>query len=378
MSINSSYDNSWDFSDVPLSIRQGGVHFFHHYTAKFIPQIPEKFITKYSHNCDVVLDPFMGSGTTLIVAKSLGKHSYGLDTNPLSIKIVKAKTILVNENVLKEIDDFLYWLSVRKENLNHQLSLFDSSNDDPNLFPGSELWFRIDVAKKLRSIINKYSTYSDEVKNFIEVGLSDLLKGMSNARMDNNLPTLPDNPIYIDRKHYYREVNNDTREILVYSRLFSQISRMKKAIIDFNKKTDSSLICKPIQGDARELSKYINSCDLVITSPPYWSAQNYQKLHCLSFSLFNLSINEKDEIGRNGHPNYQEDMEKVNKELAKVLKGYYGLVIGEDSKNNEHLKVVDGVIKAGFKLVDTFIRQISNQTFFSKQIKNEYIYVFKI
>jgi len=371
-------DNSWDFTDVPLKIRQGGVHFFHHYTAKFIPQIPEKFIRKYSNNCDIVLDPFMGSGTTLVVAKSLGKNSYGIDTNPLAIKIAMAKTMNASEKNLLEIDDFLSWLLIIKENLNHQRSLFDFIEGDPYLYEGSDKWFRYDVAFKIKNILNKSNIYSDEVKNFIEIGLSDLLKGISNARMDNNVPTLPETPIYIDRKHYYREVDNTIREIDVYSRLFSQITRMKKAIIQFNKNTDSSLICKPILGDSRELSRFISVCDLVITSPPYWSAQNYQKLHSLSFSLFHLNIDETDEIGRNGNDKYQSDMAKVNSEIAKVLRGYYGLVIGEDPKNKEHIKVVDNAIELGFKLVDTYVRQISNQTFFSKQITNEYIYVFKI
>ena len=201
---------------------------------------------------------------------------------------------------------------------------------------------------------------------------------MSNARTDNTVATLPDNPIYIDRKHYYREVDNDTREINVYSRLFSQIRRMKEAIINFNKTTDSSLTCKPINGDSRELSKHVDSCDLVITSPPYWSAQNYQKLHKLSFSLFGLTIDETDEIGRNGHQKYQEDMKTINYEIAQVLKGYYGLVIGEDKKNKEHLKVVENMLDIGYKLEDTYIREIMNQAFFSKQIKREFIYVFKV
>jgi len=368
----------WDFSDIPLKVRQGGVHFFHHYTAKFIPQIPEKFIRKYSKGGDIIVDPFMGCGTTLVVSKLLGNHSYGVDTNPLAIKITKAKTMLVNEKIVKEIDDFLRWVSIRKENGNKTMSIFKNEERDTFLFNDSKDWFRDDVAAKIRNILNQSKLYSEDVKNFIEIGVSDLLKGISNARMDTNIPTLPPKPIYIDKKHYYREINNNTREIAVYSRVLSQILRMKRAILEFNKETDHRLICQPILGDSRELSQYVKSCHLVITSPPYWSAQNYQKLHLLSFKLFGLKIDDDDEIGRNGHDKYQKDMAKVQKEIAKILKGYYGLVIGEDIRDQEHLKVVDSAKKIGFKLVDTFIRRLSNQTAFSKQIKNEFIYVFRI
>ena len=376
--IQKQFKDDWDFTDVPLKVRQGGVHFFHHYTAKFIPQIPEKFIRKYSKGGDIVLDPFMGCGTTLVVAKLLGNHSYGVDTNPLAIKITKAKTMVVNEKIVEEIDDFLRWISARKENGNKTMSFFKSAEQDVFLFNGSKGWFRDDVAAKIKNVLNQTRLYSENVRNFIEIGVSDLLRGMSNARMDTNIPTLPSKPIYIDKKHYYREINNKTREILVYSRVLSQILRMKRALLEFNKETDHRLICQPILGDARELGKYIKSCHLVITSPPYWSAQNYQKLHLLSFKLFGLEIDDDDEMGRNGHNKYQRDMTKVQEEIAKILKGYYGLVIGEDTHDQEHLKVVESAKKIGFELVDTFIRRLSNQTAFSKQIKNEFIYVFKI
>lgn len=376
--IQKQSKEDWDFADVPLKVRQGGVHFFHHYTAKFIPQIPEKFIRKYSKGSDIIVDPFMGCGTTLVVAKLLGNHSYGVDTNPLAIKITKAKTIVVNEKVVKEIDDFIRWVSVRKEDGNKTTSLLQKEGRETFLFDGSKDWFRDDVAAKIKNILNQAEIYSEVVKNFIEIGVSDLLRGMSNARMDTNIPTLPPKPVYIDRKHYYREIDNGTRDILVYSRVLSQILRMKKAILEFNKETDRHLICQPILGDARELSKHIKSCHLVITSPPYWSAQNYQKLHLLSFKLFCLKIDDDDEMGRNGHDKYQKDMGKVQEEIAKILKGYYGLVIGEDTRDQEHLKIVESAKKIGFKLIDTFIRRLSNQTAFSKQIKNEFIYVFKI
>jgi len=370
--------DDWDFADVPLKVRQGSVHFFHHYTAKFIPQIPEKFIRKYSKGGDVVLDPFMGCGTTLVVAKFLGNHSYGIDTNPLAIKIAKAKTMLVNETIVREIDNFISWVAVQQEVRNYTRSLFHQDEQVPFLFDGSKDWFRDDVAVKIKSILSKAKTYSEDVQNFIEIGLSDLLKGMSNARMDTNIPTLPNKPIYIDKKHYYREINNETRDIPVYSRVSSQVARMKRAILEFNKETGDRLTCKPILGDARELSRYVKSCDLVITSPPYWSAQNYQSLHLLSFKLLGLEIEKDDEIGRNGRDKYQKDMAKVQEEISKILKGYYGLVIGEDEREQEHLNVVESAKKAGFKLVETFTRRLSNQTAFSKQIKNEFIYVFRI
>jgi DNA modification methylase len=366
-------DEDWDFDGLKISERQYGVHFFHHYTAKFIPQIPAKLIRYFCRGNDVVIDPFVGSGTTLVEAKLLGCHSYGLDTNPLAIKIANAKTMLVNEKIVDEIDRFIGWLRLQSE----EVKLNSSSEKNITLFDDSHLWFRNDVAYKISLILCELQTYSPDVQNFVEIGLSDLLKGMSNARMDSVTPVLPGEPVYIDRKHYYRQINNLTRQIPVYRRMISQLMAARMAILEFNKETDSQLACKPILADARELSSFVKRCNLVVTSPPYWSAQNYENLHMLSFKLFGLKTVNGTEIGRNSS-DYLEDMKKVFAQIAQVLNGYFALVIGEDDKNRQHEKLFETARQVGFAPVDTITRRISNQTSNAKQIKNEFIYVFKL
>lgn len=365
-------NDDWDFEDLGISERQYGVHFFHHYTAKFIPQIPAKLIRFLSKANAIVVDPFMGSGTTLVEAKLLGCHSYGLDTNPLAVKIAKAKTMLVNEDIVKELDSFLNWLNSQKE----RLEGCELGGENNVLFKGSDLWFRKDVAYKISRILNKLRDNSPEVRNFIQVGLSDLLKGMSNARMDSVTPVLPEQDVYIDRKHYYREVNNLTRDIRVYRRLNSQVKAMRHAILEFNKETDSRLACEPVLADSRHLSAVVQHCSLVITSPPYWSAQNYESLHMLSFKLFNLKTEPGKEIGRN-ESKYLEDMKCVFGEIAKILDGDFAIVIGEDEKKKHHEKLFQIAKEIGFIPWDTIRRRVSNQTSNAKQIKNEFIYIFK-
>ena len=366
-------DDDWDFADLKQSERQYGVHFFHHYTAKFIPQIPSKIIKQFAKSNDIVVDPFMGSGTALIEAKLLGCHSYGLDTNPLAVKIAKAKTMLMNETKAKEIDRFLEWVEKRKRYPDKAST--NSLEQDP--FPVIKSWFRPDVAYKINLILNEINNYSPDVQNFLQIGLSTLLKGMSNARMDSVTPVLPENPIYTDKKHYYREVNNLTRKIPVYGRVYSQINRMKYAIMYLNKETDNKLVCKPIIGDARELSKHVKHCDLIVTSPPYWSAQNYARIHMLSFKLFDIKTEEGKEIGRVS-TSYLDDMEIVFNQIASILKGHFALVIGEDIKKRSNERLFSIAQRIGFHHVDTVTRRISNQVSRAKQIKIEFIYIFRI
>ncbi len=55
--------------------------------ARFIPQVPRKFILLFSHRGECVLDPFCGSGTTNVEALRLGRCSIGIDVNPRSAEL---------------------------------------------------------------------------------------------------------------------------------------------------------------------------------------------------------------------------------------------------------------------------------------------------
>jgi len=80
----------WDFNDA---VANTGTHSIHPYPAKFIPQIPRNLI-KLFHPGDssVVLDPFCGSGTTLVESIDLGLNAWGIDVNPLACLIARVKT----------------------------------------------------------------------------------------------------------------------------------------------------------------------------------------------------------------------------------------------------------------------------------------------
>lgn len=57
------------------------------YRGNFAPQIPRNLILLYTEPGEVVLDPFVGSGTTLIECKLLGRKGIGVDINPCAIEL---------------------------------------------------------------------------------------------------------------------------------------------------------------------------------------------------------------------------------------------------------------------------------------------------
>lgn len=96
-------DLNWEisFEKYKESETTKHVHRLHPYKGKFIPQLVEYFLDSHVNKFkkevffnegDVVLDPFMGSGTTLIQAAELGIHSIGIDISEFNCLIAKAKS----------------------------------------------------------------------------------------------------------------------------------------------------------------------------------------------------------------------------------------------------------------------------------------------
>jgi len=67
-------------------------HNFHSFPAKFPPQLPAKFITTLTSAGEIVLDPMMGSGTTILEAYLSGRRAIGIDIDPLAMFNNKSKS----------------------------------------------------------------------------------------------------------------------------------------------------------------------------------------------------------------------------------------------------------------------------------------------
>ena len=104
-------DLNWDlsFSNLRESDTTKHVHRLHPYKGKFIPQLVEYFLDPHLNTFkkevffksgDIILDPFMGSGTTLVQSSELGLHSIGIDVSDFNCLMSKVKVGKYNLAIL--------------------------------------------------------------------------------------------------------------------------------------------------------------------------------------------------------------------------------------------------------------------------------------
>jgi len=82
---------------------QGLTHNYYRYPARFSPKFVHEVIELFSEKGDVILDPFVGGGTTLVEALASNRHSIGFDVSPIASFVAQTKTTLLSENDLQII-----------------------------------------------------------------------------------------------------------------------------------------------------------------------------------------------------------------------------------------------------------------------------------
>ncbi len=86
----------------------GFTHGFYRYPARFSPLFAREAIKAFSKPGDVVLDPFMGGGTTVVEAQALGRRGVGADINSLALFVTKAKTTILSKSELRQLREWAH------------------------------------------------------------------------------------------------------------------------------------------------------------------------------------------------------------------------------------------------------------------------------
>ena len=95
-------NTTWDYKSVDTKYNNHGIH---DYPARMIPQIANRLIETYGKDKKIILDPFTGSGTTLLESKLCQNFetAYGIDINPLARLIAKVKTTPIKPELKNSI-----------------------------------------------------------------------------------------------------------------------------------------------------------------------------------------------------------------------------------------------------------------------------------
>ena len=147
------------FADVPEWKRTKHVHRLHPYLGKFIPQLVEVFLRKYFKEGQTILDPFLGSGTTLIEANLLNMNSIGIELSEFSHLIAKVKIEKYNIDLLeKEVIDILQKTQEFSQKIQKsQKFLFEDWSFEPSEY--FKTWYHPRAIKEIyfyRSLIPNY------------------------------------------------------------------------------------------------------------------------------------------------------------------------------------------------------------------------------
>lgn len=303
-------------------------HGWHPFPAKFPPQLPQHFIESLTTPGDVVFDPMLGSGTTLVEAQRLGRQAIGCDIDPLARLMAAVKltpldplaAIRAGRAVLRGArQDYVE----RRERLEESLA---QRFDEPSR-KFVDYWFLPERQLELTALLDRIDQLDEEpLRDFLRVVVSSTIiaksGGVSMAR---------------DLAH--------TRPHRVLTK------KPRSAFAEFQKKLENNVGGLRRSDDrpratihprpAQRTGVRAASVDLIVTSPPYANnAIDYMRAHkftlvWLGFRITDLTDLRKRYIGhdaRGSERNHDlpascrdtiEELALVDRRKAEALRRYF-------------------------------------------------------
>lgn len=353
-------------------------HGYHPYSAKYIPQIPNRLISAFSKRNDLILDNFLGSGTTLVESKVLGRNAIGLDINPLACLISDVKTTIIKKPAIQEISHTLISLqeniiALRKDPYLYRRRITNSYGSW-NLHPNISKWFHENVICELLLIKTKINGLRSTIaKNFLLVAFSSILRTVSNA-------TSGFGNLMINK--------NAPPKNRVFERFSFAVKYMLHSAANFNTVATNSEITI-FNHDSRKID-FIDdqTIDFICTHPPYMASvpfAEYQKLSLwwLGFNQYDL---EKSLIGgRRSRPDtpqrFFHDMRVSILEMKRVLRKrkYCCIIIGNPVYNGKTWKLNQFIRRYAVSIGFTHLKEIRRNKYHltTGKMKEEFILIFR-
>jgi DNA modification methylase len=309
------------------------------YRACFKPQLPRFFIERLTRPGDIVYDPFMGRGTTLIEAALLGRTPYGCDINPLSQIFTRSR---LNPPSVSEIE-------ARQKKINFKVA--DEWPEKLLTFFHPETLREICALKKYL-LGKKNKGQLDDVDYWIWMVATNRLTGHSPGFF--SVYTLPPNQaVSLESQTKINKKRSQMPERRHVPELILRKSKQLLAGLD-----DQQLF--QLSASAEDSLLETNSCDetpnipsnsvaLVVTSPPFLDVVDYEKDNWLRAWFCGIDISKLSIWQIKSLSDWETAMMNVLSEVYRVLQpgGWVAFEVGE--VRNGKIRLEASVLKVGLK-----------------------------
>ena len=245
-------DNNWNFR---TSNTKEYTHCYHTYPAMMIPQVARTLIHNFrpKGKCELLFDPYMGSGTSLVEASLFGINSIGTDINPLARLISKTKTMPFD---IKKIEYILSKIQLLSFSYTpNQVTQRDFSRISNHTF-----WYSEDILLKLSYISSFIETIDEDVKLFFNIALSEMVRECSFTR-NGEFKRFKMN------EKQLKNFNPDVFALFEY-KVMRNLNGLKMFLMD-RKNVSSKIYDFDTVSSIPQNILQKNSVDMIVTSPPY-------------------------------------------------------------------------------------------------------------
>lgn len=265
-----------------------GPHGLHPYATRFAPEIPATFIQALAKPGETVLDPFCGSGTTLLEAIRLRRNAVGVDISPLATLISRVKCTPLGNKERKAIGGSLAWAKTLVRSFYNQKRMGDgqpgqllldirdhwlkfgierpSVIPDPSTIANLAEWFQPEAIYELsliRDVLEQCPLQA--AKDFGMVALSSIILSVSFQKSETRCT----------------KIHRQLKAFETLNRWSKKVEDMLDRLSDFHS-TAGPCPAQVYQADSRDLTFLKpSSADLVVTSPPYPNTYDYRSYHRL-------------------------------------------------------------------------------------------------
>jgi DNA modification methylase len=313
-----------DGAEVPGSVasrrERRYTHGFHPWAAKYVAEIAREHLTRFSSPGSLVIDPFCGSGTTLVEAALMGRRAIGFDISPVATLISKVKATGLSPQQLEAVPSIL---TECKEAIaatyNGQrgvrpISAFEeatgvASEPDKPEFVGLGHWFAVDMIGELAAIRETltHRVQDPDLRDFLLVAFSAIIVPCSRQEGETR----------------YAAIEKRQPPFTAYNLLDGRVKEMVRGMREFfetGPHHPPTVVCL----DSREpWPVKPGSARLVLTSPPYANTYDYYLYHKLRMVWLGLDWEnaKRNEIGsRNRHSSLGEGIESYVSDMARCLR----------------------------------------------------------